>query len=217
MTGNNDRPWKRLRVPLALMLLPCAMAAPANAQSKPAEPGDDPAGKPNSAERFVIEMQPCKAERRGRLKTSMGIIDILKGIPNDDLVRKGDFVVDGRTFTFYLPKADAYPIKNTGKYSTHHDNTSTLISIDANGDGQLSDDEGWYASLPVRVGDAMFKIAAIPPDGSRIELRRSKSPLRGVVVGWKCPPFSFKAQDGRKITLDDYQGKAFLIDIWSVT
>lgn len=199
------------------LLLPLVFASDAPAQSKPAEPGGNEVDQGKSAERFVIEMQPGKAARRGQFKTGMGITDILKGIPDEELVRQGDFDSEGRTYTFYLPKADDYPVKNTGRNSSHHDNTSTLISIDADGDGKLTDDEGWYANLPLRLGDAMFKVTAIASNGSRIELRRSKASLRGVVVGGKCPPFALKTQDGRKIALDDYRGKAFLIDIWSVT
>ena len=216
MTTKNEQNRMRRYVPFAAVLLPWIVLTTANAQTPPADQGDKTA-KDQAVERFVIEMKPCEAERPGRLRSGMGITDLLKGIPKDVLAWKGDFAVDGRTFTFYLPKADEYPIKNTGRDNTDFENTSTLISIDVNGDGKLTTDEGWYTNLPVRVGDAMFKITAIAADGSRIELRRSKAALGGAVVGWKCPPFAFKTPDGRKITLDDYKSKAFLIDIWSVT
>jgi hypothetical protein len=54
-------------------------------------------------------------------------------------------------------------------------------------------------------------------DGSRIVLKPSTAPLRGVVLGRKCPAFAFETSGGRKISLDTYKGQAFLLDIWSTT
>ena len=98
-----------------------------------------------------------------------------------------------------------------------NDNTSTLISVDQNGDGRLTENDGWFANLPLRLGDKMFDVAEIAGDGSRIVLKPSNSSLRGVVVGRTCPPFSFKTADGEEINRESLAGKPFLLDIWSIT
>jgi hypothetical protein len=63
----------------------------------------------------------------------------------------------------------------------------------------------------------MFEVSHLAADGSRIVLKPSKAPLRGVIVGRVCPPFSFKTADGKKVSRDSLAGKAFLLDIWSLT
>ena len=63
----------------------------------------------------------------------------------------------------------------------------------------------------------MLDVVSIASDGSQIKLRRSRKPLRGAVVGWKCPPFSYKAESGKRITQSSFRRKVVLIDIWSVT
>ncbi len=199
---------------LALTMPADTTSAQASPETKPASPSTQ-ASVPHG---FTIEMSPCKAERRGRLTSGTSILRLmLSGPPKEKLVHKGELVLEGRTHTFYLPKAKSYSVKNTGDTDSHHDNTSTLLSIDANGDGELSDQEGWFANMPIRLDDAMFEITSIADDGGRIELKRSQAPLRGLIVGRKCPPFSFKTTDDRKVRLDDYRGKALLLDVWTVT
>jgi hypothetical protein len=63
----------------------------------------------------------------------------------------------------------------------------------------------------------MFDVAEIAADGSRLVLKPSKSPLRGVIVGRRCPPFSFKTADGQAVSFESFAGKAFILDIWSIT
>jgi hypothetical protein len=133
------------------------------------------------------------------------------------LTKKGSVTVDGRAYQLYLPKASAFSTKNTGKSDDQFENTSTLISIDSNGDGQLEDAEGWYANMPIRLGDRMFDVSEISKDGQRIVLKPSSAPLRGMIVGFKCPPFAFKQENGEVISRDRFAGRAFLLDIWSVT
>lgn len=173
-----------------------------------------PAGDASRA-KIVVEMEKCKARRPGKITS--GLASLFFGPPKDKLVRKGEIVVDGETFTLYLPKASGYTVDNTGSDNSHHRNTSTRVSIDQNGDGKLSDDESWFANLPVRIGDRMFQIAHIAKDGSRVEIRPTDDELCGVVIGRRCPPFSFQTQDGRTVKLDDYKGKTLLLDIWSFT
>jgi hypothetical protein len=63
----------------------------------------------------------------------------------------------------------------------------------------------------------MFDVVDLAADGSKILLRASRAPLGGVVMGRKCPPFSFTTANGKAVTPDTFAGKAFLLDIWSVT
>ena len=195
-----------------------ALVAEADPASAQAPSTGKPVMQASDAERFTIEMSPCKAKRRGRITSSTSILGLLfSGPPTDKLTHKGDLVLNGRTHTFYLPKAKSYSVQNTGDTNGYNDNTSTLVSIDASGDGKLSDDEGWYANMPIRLDDAMFEITSIADDGGRIELRRTDAALRGLIVGRKCPPFSYQTSDGRKVRLEDFRGKALLLDVWSVT
>jgi hypothetical protein len=173
-----------------------------------AEPSDE----------MTIVMDDCKASRAGKITGGAGVISLLLGGPsNDELVRRGTVRVEEREYVLYLPKSDSYSRTNTGADDSNLENTSTLVSIDQNGDGKLTEDEGWYANLPLRLGDTMFDVAEIAANGRRIVLKRSNSALRGVIVGRTCPPFSFDTPEGREISLQTMAGKAFLLDIWSVT
>jgi hypothetical protein len=167
---------------------------------------------------MTIAMEDCKAKRPGKLTSGTGLLSLLfSGPPKDRLVKRGTVSVDGQDYMFYLPKADSYSTANSGTDDSDFENTSTRISVDQNGDGTLTEDESWFANLPVRFGDTMFDLAKIASDGSQIILRPSKSPLRGVVVGRTCPPFSFDTADGEEVSLEKMAGKAFILDIWSFT
>jgi len=98
-----------------------------------------------------------------------------------------------------LPQAKAYSVKNTKPSDADSENTSTLISVDQNGVGHITDADGWFANLPLRLGDKMYDVTEIAADGSQIVMKPSKSPLRGVIVGRTCPPFSFKTADGKAV------------------
>ncbi len=193
--------------------------------------GDKPKSQdlanPPDSTTYAIEMERCRAERPRHFTEddSLGLTLLSGKSATDKLVRKGTLTLEGHDYVFYLPKLypkyekySSYRIENT---SDHGDNTfrnnSTLLSVDQNGDGALTDDENWFANLPIRLGDQMFTITSIAEDGSRIEIKYANLPLTGLVVGRKCPPFSYTTKDGQLITQDTYKGKAFLLDIWSVT
>jgi hypothetical protein len=162
---------------------------------------------------IIVAMEDCKATRPGVPK---GILDLLAGT-REQLVKRGVVVVEGKKYTLYLPKAKAYTVRNTSKKDHHYENTSTRLSIDQKGDGKLTETDHWFANLPVRLGDRMFDVAEIARDGSRVVLRSSKEPLRGAIVGRACPPFSFKTADGKTVSRDGFDGRAFLLDVWSIT
>lgn len=173
---------------------------------------------------IILKMEDSKASRRGKL-TEEDLKDpqklsarlLKEGWPKEDLVKRGVLEVDGHKYTLYLPRAKAYSIKNTKPSDTDYENTSTLISVDQNGDGRLRDEDGWFANLPLRLGDKMYDVTEIAADGSRVVLKPSKSPLRGVVVGHTCPSFSFKTADGKAVSRDSLAGTPFILDIWSIT
>lgn len=177
-----------------------------------------PSGKAAESAAMTIVMNDCKASRPGKITSNIGVLNLLLGgPPKDKLVKRGTVSVDGREYALYLPKADSYSRTNDGANDSDLENTSTLISIDQNADGKLTDDEGWFANLPLRLGDTMFDVAEIAKDGSRLVLKGSDSPLRGVIIGRTCPPFSFETAEGKEISLETYVGKAFILDIWSFT
>jgi hypothetical protein len=167
---------------------------------------------------IIVSMEDCEASRQGKITASTSILRLLfAGPPEEELVKRGVVEVDGHKLTLYLPETTPYSTKNSKLRDDEFENTSTLISIDQNGDGHLTDDEGWYANMPLRLGDRMFSVTEIAADGSRMVLAPSKSRLRGVVVGRRCPPFSFKTADGEEVSRESLAGKPFFLDIWSIT
>jgi hypothetical protein len=165
-------------------------------------------------DRITVRMEACQASRDGIVKN---LVSALFGPAKEPLVKRGVLEVEGRKLTLYLPKAKAYSVRNTAKKDNIFDNNSTRLAIDQKGDGKLTEADNWFANLPVRLGDRMYDIIEIAPDGSSLVLQPSKSPLSGVIVGRTCPPFSFKTADGKTISRDGFAGKAFILDIWSIT
>jgi len=166
----------------------------------------------------IVAMESCKATRPGKITADTSVLKmIFSGPPKDKLVKRGTVQVDGQDYTLYLPKAGSYSTQNTESSDSGFENNSTLISVDHNGDGQLTDDESWFANLPLRLGDKMFGVAEIAADGSQIVLKPSQAPLRGVIVGRICPAFSFKTAEEEEVSLESLAGKAFILDIWSFT
>ncbi|MCG3137283.1 MAG: hypothetical protein HJJLKODD_01126 [Phycisphaerae bacterium] len=182
-----------------------------SAQSEP------PSSAPTTtADSIVIPTEPCQASRQARL-INPSMEEIMSGPKKEMLTHRARVTVDDVTTWIYLPEKTPYTLVNTGESDGEFDNTSTLLAIDSRPDKRITDDENWYANLPIRIADRMFDVTAIAEDGSSITLTPSSAPLSGVVVGRKVPPFSYQREDGQLITQDDYKGKAFLLDIWSVT
>ena len=173
---------------------------------------------PNEDSSITVVMEDCKASRPGKITNAASAFRMLiSGPPRDELVKRGTVEVDRRKYTLYLARAKSYSTKNTGPSHSDNDNTSTLISVDQNGDGMLTENDGWFANLPLRLGDWMFDVAEIAADGNRIVLKPSMSSLRGVVVGRTCPPFSLKTAEGKEVSRESLAGKPYLLDVWSIT
>lgn len=171
-------------------------------------PADPPAGA------ITITLTDTTVTRQGSL--TGGLLAAIFGGGGEKL-KRGEHTVDGQTFALYLPRAKTCTMKNTGANDGAFENTSTAITVAPKDDKKLSADQNWFANLPLRIGDRMFDIIDIAADGSSIILKPSNAPLRGVVLGRKCPPFAFETSEGKKVSLDGYKGQAFLLDIWSTT
>ena len=166
----------------------------------------------------TVRMEGCKVSGPVRVTSDTSLLRVLfVGPPREELVKRGTVEVGGQKYTLYLPKAKSYAIKNTKPSDSGMENTSTVVYVDQKGDGRPTGEEGWFSNLPLRLGDRMFDVAEIAADGSRVVLRPSKAPLRGVVVGRKCPDFAFQTADGKEVSRAGLAGKPFLLDIWSIT
>jgi len=166
---------------------------------------------------LIVVMEDCQASRPGKVTSDTNVASLLQGLPREDLAKRGTVRVGEQTYTLYLPRAKAYTTRNAKPSDSGFHNTSTLISVDQGGGGRLKDEDGWFANLPLRLGDRMYDVAEIAADGSRVVLRPSKAPLRGVIVGRRCPPFAFKTAEGKVVSFESLRGRAFLLDIWSIT
>jgi hypothetical protein len=170
---------------------------------------------PDQPRPLTITMEDCILSRPGRITSQTSVLRLLfAGPPTEDLCKRGTVALDGRKYVLYLPKAKAYSVKNSKPSDSGFENTSTAIAVDQDGDGKLTD---WFANLPLRLGDKMFEVTEIPADGSHLVLKPSKAPLRGVILGRRCPDFSIKTSDCKLLTLDGFAGKVFLLDVWSLT
>jgi len=136
-------------------------------------------------------------------------------MPEAEKLVRGDLKVDQEQTSFYLPQYGPHELTTKGNHS--FENTSTRITVDSNHDGKLDRSEHWWTSLPVRLGDSMFDVAAIDPGSQWILLKKSSARLAGVVVGKPCPEFSLLTTNGYKATQDTFKGRWLLLDVWSET
>jgi hypothetical protein len=182
------------------------------------EAGDGPS-KPLpkvGARETVVNLTPTKVVRDGRIRVTIDA----KGqpsfeMPKPEKLARGELRVGSEQAVFYLPAHGPYSL--TTEQSHSFENSSTAISVDANGDNKLEPSENWWSSSPIRLGDRMFEIKEIDPGGKWILLADSSAPLAGVVIGKACPPFEFSTMDGKSVSLKNYKGSAVLLDIWSMT
>jgi hypothetical protein len=135
--------------------------------------------------------------------------------PREEKLTRADITIGGESISIFVPLYGPHPV--TSKKNDSFENTSTLLSVDANHDENLDRHEAWWTSMPVRLGDQMFAVKSIDPGSKWILLSKSSAPLAGVIVGKPCPDFKFTTTDGKTVTLADYRGKALLLDIWSKT
>jgi hypothetical protein len=167
--------------------------------------------------RLLVRLVAGSAERSGHFPIGADFETLMKGLPTEKLTHRGEVEVDGTRWTIWLADAKSYPLVNRGMSDADLFNDAARLSIDTDGDGRFDDVENWCANLPVRIGDTMFDVKAIAEDGASITLERSKSPLRGIVVGRRVPPFELTTEGGAKFSDASLAGKPYLLDLWSVT
>lgn len=125
--------------------------------------------------------------------------------------------VDGQWIGVYLPKQGPYTILNSGRGSWERTNTSTKIWVDQNNNGQVDDCEARRSSLPLRIGDTMYEVASIAPDGSSVKLAPSKSRLESIVIGRKAPVFVFTDIRGEEVSNMESAGRWLVLHVLSYT
>ena len=163
---------------------------------------------------YLIETEPCNASRpSAKFESLFSVLSQRE----DKLIRKGTINVDGQEIAIYLPQEKTHTTENTANDNTRFGNTSTYISIDQNGDGELAEHEAVPTNLPIRILDSMFEVAEIAEDGSSLSLVKVDCPLQGVVLNRRCPEFSFKTVSGKVISNQAILGTVTILDIWAVT
>jgi len=174
-------------------------------------PTAEPQPKSNEV---VVKLSQTSAIRTGRPHVSWaGNVPIYEEPEAEKLVR-GDLKVGSQTVSFFVPFGP-YILRHSSHASIAK--SSTIITVDQNGNGAADKGEDWYAGAPIRLGDAMFEVQSIDPASTWILLRKSTVPLAGAIVGKKCPDFSFTTTDGKQVQLSSYKGKYLLLDVWSMT
>ncbi|MGK0484166.1 MAG: hypothetical protein ACJAQ3_004155, partial [Planctomycetota bacterium] len=112
----------------------------------------------------------------------------------------GTVEVDGHEVAIYLPKQHEYPLENTSKDETRYGNTSTFISIDHNGNGEIVDYESVATNLPIRLADSMFLVTSISNSEKTLTLQAIDTPLAGAVLNRKCPEFWYETVNGHVVS-----------------
>lgn len=189
-----------------------ASTAPEPAPSTHRPPSETTIGEP-----MVIPLEKCALTRT---RPQIGNIATLLmfGRGSDAMVWKAT-IPSGpdQGIQIYLPKARKYSLTNTGSDGTIVSNTSTYVSIDQNEDGTLSEWEATATDRPIRIRNSMYRITDIDPKNTTLTLQQLDMPLRGSLVGFRCPDFEFTALDGSKISNRSILGKTTVLDIWAVS
>ena len=200
-----------------LVSLVSSALPPFGAQDVP--PGGAPShAVDDSPARVELRLEPATADRPAPFTGMSDLLaTIARGPRREKLVRRATFRDGTRDVSIWLPAAERYTTANLGADSTAFENQSTLLSIDDDGDGVLTERESWHANLPLRIGDSMWDIVELAPDGERMVLERSKVPLSGIVIGRRVPEFEFRTAEGQVFSHASLEGKPFVLDLWSIT
>ncbi len=173
-----------------------------------------PIGEP-----IKVPIERCELLSRPKVKMQLGsdmIATLVTGeLPNDKLNYRGAIPIGDQEFSVYIPRVRKLSIKNTSG-PTRFENESTYISIDQNGDGEISDNESYATDRPIRILDSMYLVTELIKKDS-ITFQKVDTPLSGSVVGRACPPFEVKTIDGKTISDKSIRGKVTILDIWAVT
>ncbi len=168
------------------------------------------------ANQLVVSLSPTDEMRDAQIRITLDKSGHPKvDQPPAEKMVSGTVTVDGEKVIVFVPRKGPYPITSEKQHS--FENTSTALSIDCNHNGKIDRNEKWWSSLPIRLGDQMFRVKAIDPGASWIVFEKTSDPLAGVVVGKPMLPLDFKATNGKQISLNNYKGKWLLLDVWSYT
>lgn len=129
----------------------------------------------------------------------------------------GTVEMDGLEIAIYLPEQDEYPLENKSKDETRYGNTSTFLSIDHDGDGEIVDYESVATNLPIRLADSMFLVTAISKEEKTLTLQGIDTPLAGAILNRKCPEFWYETVDGQVVSNSSILGTVTILDVWAVT
>lgn len=166
---------------------------------------------------MVISLESCDLTRT---KPQMGnlVSLLLSGRQSEKMVWKATLTSGpDQGVSIYLPKAKRYSMRNTGSDGTIVSNTAAYISVDQNGDGVLADWEAAPLDRPVRIRDSMYRVSEINVKNKSLTLHQLDMPLKGSLVGFRCPDFEYTALDGSVISNKSILGKTTILDIWAVS
>ena len=63
----------------------------------------------------------------------------------------------------------------------------------------------------------MYRITKIELDEKTLTLQQVDVPLKGSLVGFRCPKFKFTTLNGQIISNETIRGKTTILDIWAVS
>ena len=175
------------------------------------------AGEKAIGEPIVLQLEPSELKRtRPQIGNIVSLL--LVGRATEKMVWKGTIPMGpDEGVSLYLPKSSAYSLVNTGSTGTVVSNTATYASVDQDGDGVLAEWEAVGLERPIRIRDNMYRVKEIDIENKTLTLQQLDMPLRGSLVGYRCPDFELSTFDGKVVSNKSILGKATVLDIWAVT
>ncbi|MCR4403948.1 MAG: peroxiredoxin family protein [Candidatus Acetothermia bacterium] len=127
--------------------------------------------------------------------------------------RRGLIELEGRLYPIAISD-----LSSDGLYD---DLDEAAIAIDTDGDGELQlfpdSYEIYGPNQPLQVGERLYRIKSVPPDGRRIEVEQVgiAPPPAILAPGQKAPDFEATTFEGQSVKLSDYHGKVVVLVFWN--
>jgi thiol-disulfide isomerase/thioredoxin len=168
---------------------------------------------------MVLKLEPSDLKRtRPQLNVSNIVALLLVGKSTDRMVWKATIPSGpNEGVSIYLPRTSKYSLVNTGSDGTIVGNTATYVSVDQDGDEKLAEWEAAAVNRPIRIRDTMYLVKEINSENKTMTIQELDIPLKGSLVGFRCPDFELKALDGSVVSNKSILGKITILDIWAVT